>query len=70
MTLTALSVVKQKKYSPEHGVLTSAWKSPLHLKEWFLHAGSKLEKNETYNADTFVIHDTAVCLHLRLDRLL
>ena len=35
-----------------------------------LPGGSKLEKNETTEADTFIIHDTAVCLHFRLDRLL
>ena len=35
-----------------------------------LHGGFKLEKNETTEADTFIIHDTAVCLHFRLDRLL
>ena len=35
-----------------------------------LHDGSKLEENETDDADTFIIHYKAVCLHLRLDRLL
>ena len=35
-----------------------------------LHGVSKLDKNETNDADTFVIHDTAVCLHFRLDHLL
>ena len=25
---------------------------------------------ETYNPDTLIIHDTAVCLYFRLDRLL
>ena len=35
-----------------------------------LHGGSKLEKNETAEADTFIIHDTAMCLHFRLERLL
>ena len=35
-----------------------------------LHGGSKLEENETTEADLFIIHDTAVCLHFRLDRLL
>ena len=34
-----------------------------------LHGGSKLEENETNDADTFIIHYTAVCLHFRLDRL-
>ena len=34
------------------------------------HGGSKVEKNETNDADTFTIHDTAVCLHFRLKRLL
>ena len=32
----------------------------------FLLGGSKLEKNETTEADTLIIHDTAVCLHFRL----
>ena len=35
-----------------------------------LHGGSKLEENETNDADKFIIHYTAVCLHFRLDRLL
>ena len=35
-----------------------------------LHGGSKLEKNETNDADTFTIHDTAERLHFRLERLL
>ena len=35
-----------------------------------LHDGSKLEENETNDADTFIIHYTGVCLHFRLDRLL
>ena len=34
-----------------------------------LHAGSKLEENETNDAGTFIIHYMAVCLHFRLDRL-
>ena len=28
-----------------------------------------LEENETNDADTFIIHYTAVCLHFRLNRL-
>ena len=40
------------------------------VKRMVLHGESKLEKNETNDADTLIIHDTAVCLHLRLDRLL
>ena len=36
-----------------------------------LEGGSKLEENETNDADTFIIHYAAVCyLHFRLDRLL
>ena len=35
-----------------------------------LQGGSKLEENETNDADTFIIHYTAVCLHFRPDRLL
>ena len=36
-----------------------------------LPGGSKLGKkiSETYNPDTLIIHDTAVCLYFRLDRL-
>ena len=33
-----------------------------------LQGRSKLEENETNDADTFIIHYTAVCLHFRLDR--
>jgi len=29
-----------------------------------LHCGSKLEENEANDADTFIIHYTAVCLHI------
>ena len=35
-----------------------------------LHGRSKLDENETNDADTFIIHYTAVCLHFRLVRLL
>ena len=35
-----------------------------------LQGGSKLEENEPNDADTFIIHYTAVCLHFRLDHLL
>ena len=35
-----------------------------------LHDGSKLETNETTEPDTFIIHDTTMCLHFHLDRLL
>ena len=35
-----------------------------------LQGGSKLEENETNDADTFIIHYAAVCLHFRLDRFL
>ena len=69
MTLTASRVVKQKKYLLGHGVSTSAWKS-LQLKEWFCTVDLDLKKNETNDADTLIIHDTAVCLHFRLDCLL
>ena len=34
-----------------------------------LHGGSKLEENETNDADTFIIHYTAVCLHACLQQL-
>ena len=46
--MTASSMVRQKKYLPElipeHGVSTSAWKSPLQLKEWFCPVDLNLEK--------------------------
>ena len=61
---------REKKHAPVQGVSTSAWKSPLELKEWFCTVDLNLKKNETNDADTFIIHDTAVCLHFRLDRLL
>ena len=35
-----------------------------------LQGGSKLEENETNDADTFIIHYAAVCLHFRLNRFL
>ena len=35
-----------------------------------LPGGSKLGKNETNDADTLILHDAAVCLRFRLDRLL
>ena len=51
------SVVKQKKKKkkkiyiyiyiynlPEHGVSTSAWKSPIYLKEWFCMVNLNLKK--------------------------
>ena len=63
-------MVKQKKYLLEHEVSTSAWKSPLQLKELFCTVNFDLKKNETNDADTLIIHDTAVCLHFRLDCLL
>ena len=60
--MTATSVVRQKKCSPElipeRGVSTRAWKSPLQLKNG-LPGESKLGKNETNDADTLIIHDTA-----------
>ena len=51
---------KTEKYSPEHGVSTTAWKSPPQLKERFCTVDLNLQKNETNDADTFIIHDTAV----------
>ena len=35
-----------------------------------LEGGSKLEENKTNDADTFIIHYAAVCLHFHLDHLL
>ena len=74
MTLTASSVVlKQKKYLPVHGVSTRANKHvqiSSSVERMVLQGGSTLEENETNDADTFIIHYTAVCLHFRLNRLL
>ena len=70
MTLTASSVVEQKKHLLEREVSTSAWKSPFQLKEWFCTVDLNLKKNKTDDADTLIIHDTARCLHFRLDCLL
>ena len=39
------------------------------LERMILPGGSKLGKNETNDADTLLIHDTAVRLHFRLDCL-
>ena len=47
MTLTASSVVKQKKNIPRNMVFQQARES-------------KLEKNETNDADTFITHDTVL----------
>ena len=54
MTLTASSVVEQKKHLLEHEVSTSAWKSPFQLKEWFCTVDLNLKKNKTNDADTLI----------------
>ena len=64
MTLTALSVVNQKKYLLEQGGSTSAWKSPLELKEWFCTVDLNLKKNETNDADTLIIHIILQCAYI------
>ena len=33
-----------------------------------LPGGSKVEKDETNDMQTLIIHDTAICLHFRLDQ--
>ena len=64
-------MLKQKTYSYQHGVsgdkrveICSA------VERKVFPSRSKLGKNETNDADTLMIHDTAVCLHFCLDRLL
>ena len=54
---------------PEYGVSTSAWKSPLQLREWFCPVDLNLEKMKLM-MHCSIIHDTAMCLHFHLDRLL
>ena len=60
MTLTASSVVEQPVE-----ILSS-----VDHERMVFPGGSKLGKNETNDADTLIIHDTAVCLRFRLDRIL
>ena len=57
---------------PEYGVSTSAWKSPLQLREWFCPVDLNLEKMKLMMQTHLpgIIHDTAMCLHFHLDRLL
>ena len=57
---------------PEYGVSTSAWKSPLQLREWFCPVDLNLEKMKLMMQTRLpsIIHDTAMCLHFHLDRLL
>ena len=56
---------------PEYGVSTSAWKS-LQLREWFCPVDLNLEKMKLMMQTHLlgIIHDTAMCLHFHLDRLL
>ena len=44
--------------------------SSFFLERIVLHGRSKLKTNKTNDADTFIIQDTAVCLHFHLNRLL
>ena len=57
---------------PEYGVSTSAWKSPLQLREWFWPVDLNLEKMKLMMQTHLpgIIHDTAMCLHFHLDCLL
>ena len=57
-------------------IFTGTWSFNKHVQisssveRMVLQGGSTLEENETNDADTFIIHYTAVCLHFRLNRLL
>ena len=57
-------------------IFAGAWSFNKHVEisssveRMVLHGVSKLDKNETNDADTFVIHETAVCSHFCLDHLL
>ena len=70
MTLTASSVVKQKKIFAGTWSFNKRLEISPSVEKMVLPGGSKLEENETNDADTFIIHYTAVYLHFRLDRLL
>ena len=70
VTLTASSVVGQKKYCRNMELQARGIFSSVDHETMVLPCGSKLGKNETNDADTLIIHDTAVCLRFRLDRLL
>ena len=70
MTLTASSVVKQKKIFAGTWSFNKRVEISSSVERMVLQGGSKLEENEPNDADTFIIHYTAVCLHFRLDHLL
>ena len=70
MILTASSVVKQKKIFAATWSFNKRVEVSCSVERMVLHGGSKLEENETNDADTFIIYYTTVCLHFRLDRLL
>ena len=61
---------KTEKYSPDMMFQKARVEISSSVERMVLHGESKLEKNETNDAHTLIIHDTAVFLHLRLDRLL
>ena len=69
MTFTASSVVKQKNIFAGTWSFNQRVEISSSVERMVLHGGSKLEENETNDADTFIIHYMAVCLHFRLDRL-
>ena len=64
------------EYGKTEKIFAGTWSLNKHVEisssveRMVLHGVSKLDKNETNDADTFVIHHTAVCLHFRLDHLL
>ena len=70
MTLTASSVVKQKKIFAGTWSFNKRLEISSSVEKMVLPGGSKLEENETDDEDTFIVHYTAVCLHFLLDRLL
>ena len=54
------SVVKQKKTCVGTRSFNKRVEISSSVERMVLHGGSILEKNETNDADTFIIHDTAV----------
>ena len=52
---------KTESYSPEHGVSTRTWKSPVQLKEWFCTMDLNLKKMKLMKQTHFIIYDTAMC---------
>ena len=60
MTLSASSVVNQKKIFPGTWCFNKRVEISYSVERMVLHRESKLEKNETNDADTFITYDTVL----------